>query len=153
MHQSILYQANLSVDTVLFPEMDSILDHLDENNIPWGIVTNKPSMLTVPLLQSMRLHDRAATIICADQVGAAKPDPLPILEACKKIDVEPANAVYVGDDERDVQAAHAAGMPCIALRCGYIRQGQNPDDWGADTVLDTTHGLKVWLDTNTIMMI
>lgn len=152
-HYMDIYQANLAVETVLFPEMETILSHLEENNIPWGIVTNKPSKLTVPLLESMRLYERAATVVCADTVGVPKPDPKPLLEACKAIGVEPSDAIYIGDDERDVQAAHAAGMPCVILRCGYIRQGQNPDDWGADTVLDTTQGLRVWLDKNTIMLI
>jgi len=141
-----IYLANIAVETTLFPEMDIILDQLEDNNTPWGIVTNKPSRYTLPLLQSLKLNGRAATIICADTAGASKPDPKPIHDACEAVGVEPADAIYVGDDERDVQAAHAAGMPCIALRCGYIRMGQNPDDWGADVVLDTTLGLKIWLD-------
>jgi len=141
-----IYQANLAVETTLFPGMDAVLDQLEERNIPWGVVTNKPSWLTTPLLGSLQLSERAASVICADTAGVAKPDPKPILDACEEIGVEPDNAVYIGDDERDVQAAHAAGMPCVALRCGYIRKGQNPDDWNADYVLDTTQGLRVWLE-------
>lgn len=140
-----IYLANVAVDTDFFPEMDVILDELDEKNVPWGIVTNKPSWLTEPLLKSMRLMDRAGTVICADKAGASKPDPKPLLDACKELGVEPAECLYIGDDERDVIAAHAAGMPCVILRCGYIRRGHNPDDWGADIVIDTTTGLRVWL--------
>lgn len=141
-----IYIDGLHVDTELFPEMDNILQTLENSNIPWGIVTNKPSWLTLPLLESMRLKDRATTIVCADTAGASKPDPKPMLDACREANVEPARAIYVGDDLRDVEAAHKAGIPCIALRCGYIRQGHDPDAWGADMVMDTTTELRRWIE-------
>jgi len=141
-----IYIENIPVETTLFPGMDNILDTLEGSNIPWGIVTNKPSWLTLPLLESMQLKDRATTIVCADTAGVSKPDAKPMLDACREASVEPSNTMYVGDDERDVVAAHNAGMPCIALRCGYIRQGHNPDDWGAELVMDTITELREWLE-------
>ena len=48
--------------------------------------------------------------------------------------------------QRDVVAAHSAGMPCIALRCGYIRRGHDPDEWGEDMVMDTTTELLHWVE-------
>ena len=140
-----IYKQNIHVETTLFPDMDEILATLETRNIPWGIVTNKPSWLTLPLLESMQLKHRATTIVCADTAGVSKPDPKPMLDACREASVEPHEAMYIGDDERDVEAAHNAGMPCIALRCGYIRLGQNPDDWGADIVMDTTIELRDWV--------
>ncbi len=148
-----IYMANIAIETTLFPEMDAILDRLEADNIPWGIITNKPSRFTLPLLKALKLFDRAATVICADTAGVSKPDPKPILDACAAVNVQPADAIYIGDDERDVQAAHNAGMPCIALRCGYIRRGHNPDDWGADMVLDTMQGLKHWLEEKSIILL
>lgn len=145
-----IYKQNIHVETTLFPMMDEILDTLEARDIPWGIVTNKPSWLTIPLLESMQLKDRAATITCADTVGIAKPNPKPMLNACMEINVEPEHVMYVGDDERDVEAAHNAGMPCIALRCGYIRQGHNPDNWGAEIVMDTTAELHRWIEEQTV---
>ncbi len=141
-----IYRDNLHVDTTLFPDMDRVLSILETGNIPWGIVTNKPSWLTLPLLTSMQLKHRAATVVCADTAGAAKPDARPILNACNEVGVAPQHGIYVGDDQRDVEAAHNAGMSCIALRCGYIRRGQNPDEWGADRVMDTLTGLLHWLE-------
>ena len=140
-----IYKNNIAVGTTLFDGMDGILSHLEERQIPWGIVTNKPSWLTLPLLNELNLSSRAATVICADTAGIAKPDPKPMLDACMEINIEPGSVMYVGDDERDVEAAHNAGMPCIAMRCGYIRQGQNPDNWGAEYVMDTAGELMQWL--------
>lgn len=144
-----LYIDEIHVDTTLFPEMDRILETLETNSIPWGVVTNKPSWLTLPLLESMQLADRATTIICADTAGVSKPDPKPMMDACEAAGVSPEKSMYVGDDQRDVDAAHNAGMPCIALRCGYIRRGHNPDDWGAEMVMDTTMELLEWVEQQT----
>jgi phosphoglycolate phosphatase len=144
-----IYQDNIANETVLFPHMDEVLDLLETRQIPWGVVTNKPSWLTTPLLEILSLSDRAEAVICADTAGVSKPHPKPVMDACEAVDVDPADAIYVGDDERDVIAAHAAGMPCIALRCGYIRRGQNVDNWGADMVMETTLELRQWLTQQT----
>ena len=141
-----LYLDEIHVDTTLFPNMDTILDTLETHQVPWGVVTNKPSWLTLPLMESMQLTSRASTIICADTAGASKPDPKPVLDACKAAGVQPSQSMYVGDDQRDVVAAHNAGMPCIALRCGYIRRGHDPDAWGADMVMETTTELLQWVE-------
>lgn len=147
LHQRFLeiYTENIHIETTLFPEMDRILKTLEENNIPWGIVTNKPSWLTLPLLKSMQLEDRATTIVCPDSAGASKPDAKPMIDACKKTCVEPEYTVYIGDDERDVIAAHNAGMSCIVLRSGYIQHGHDPEDWGAEIVMDSTTKLREWM--------
>jgi len=147
-----IYMENIHVETSLFPGMDEILTTLESRNVPWGIVTNKPSWLTLPLLESMQLKDRAASIVCADTAGVSKPDPKPMLDACIEVSADPKDVMYVGDDQRDVEAAHNAGMPCIAMRCGYIRRGHNPDDWGAEIVMDTTAELLQWVEqqTNTV---
>ncbi len=141
-----IYRHNLHIDTALFSDMDRILDMLEVAGIAWGIVTNKPAWLTLPLLESMQLQHRAATVVCADTAGAAKPDARPMLAACREADVVPGHCVYVGDDVRDVEAAHNAGMSCIALRCGYIRRGHDVDEWGADRVMDTPAELLHWLE-------
>jgi len=148
-----IYLANIAVETRLFDQMDAVLEILESNNIPWGIVTNKPSTYTLPLLQSLRLKDRAAAVVCADTAGQPKPHPKPLLDACETVGVEPGEAIYIGDDERDVQAARAAGMRCIILRCGYIRRGHDPKDWKPDIVLDTTHGLRTWMEKHAIMLL
>ena len=141
-----MYLDEIHVDTSLFPQMDIILDTLETHRVPWGVVTNKPSWLTLPLMESMQLKDRASPISCADTAGASKPDPKPVLDACNEAGVQPSQSMYVGDDQRDVVAAHNAGMPCIALRCGYIRRGHDPDEWGAELVMDTTTELLQWVE-------
>jgi phosphoglycolate phosphatase len=45
--------------------------------------------------------------------------------------------VYVGDDERDVQAGHAAGMTVVVARYGYLGNGRPPEEWGTALFVDS----------------
>ena len=61
------------------------------------------------------LVDVAST---SDDAQESKPAPDIVTAALKKAAVAPAEAVMIGDTEYDVDAAHKAGVPCVALRCG-----------------------------------
>ena len=76
----------------------------------------------------------------------SKPFPDPLLYAAQKLDVAPAEAVYVGDDERDIQAARAAGMPVLAAAYGYLGDGAPVESWGADAVVESASSIGRWLD-------
>ncbi len=137
-----LYLAGLAVDTRLFPGVDSLLHALESRAIPWGIVTNKPSRYTKPLLDQLALTERCTVAICPDHVAHRKPHPEPIYKACTTIDAEPVNTVYVGDHQRDIEAGRNAGNLTIAVSWGYIPADQDPLKWGADHVLDTPKALE-----------
>jgi phosphoglycolate phosphatase len=108
-----LYEKNLCVDTTLFPGMDSLLGRIEAGDIAWGVVTNKFERFARPLLAQMGLASRAGVIVGGDTCPKSKPFPQPLLFAAEKVGVAPSRALYVGDDERDVQAARAAGMPVV----------------------------------------
>ena len=71
-------------------------------------------------------------IISGDTTPFAKPHPEPLLEAARRLGVSPQHCVYIGDDERDVQAGRAAGMRTIAATYGYLGQDADVLSWGAD---------------------
>ena len=131
-----LYENNLCCDTVLFPGIAELINRLEQRNIIWGIVTNKAERFAKPLLQQLGYGARAACIIGGDTTGHLKPHPAPLLAAAQTIDMAPPSCVYVGDDERDIQAGRAAGMHTIAVRFGYLNGG-NPESWGADHVVSS----------------
>jgi phosphoglycolate phosphatase len=81
--------------------------------------------------------DRAACVICGDTTSYAKPHPAPMIEALSRMGVVAGNCVYVGDDERDVQAGQAAGMRVVVVRYGYLGNGRPPEEWGADGFVDS----------------
>ena len=131
-----IYENNLCCDTVLFPGMAELITRLEQRNITWGIVTNKAERFAIPLMQQLGYAARAACIIGGDTTGHMKPHPAPLLAAATAISIAPQSCVYVGDDERDIQAGRAAGMRTVAVRFGYLN-GSSPDHWGADVIVST----------------
>lgn len=121
-----LYEQNLSRNSTLFPGVSVLLDEIEDRGMAWGIVTNKVERFTFPLLRALRLLDRAACIVCGDTTPFAKPHPTPLVEAMSRIGTTAARCIYVGDDERDVQAGHAAGMSVVVVRYGYLGNGRPP---------------------------
>lgn len=130
-----LYESQICVDTRLFPGVGELLAELDRREIRWGIVTNKIERFTRPLLESLGLHQRAACVISGDSAAKPKPDAAPLLMACKRVSVPPAGSVYIGDDERDVQAGRAAGTRTVIASWGYLG-GTPVEEWGADAIID-----------------
>lgn len=128
-----LYGENVCVNSRLFIELDSISQVLDE--MLWGIVTNKPQSLTMPLLERLGLSGRTGCVVSGDRLPQRKPDPAPLRLAAAELGVEPTRCVYVGDAPRDIEAGRAAGMSTVAAAYGYIRPGEDLSVWGADVVM------------------
>lgn len=131
-----IYENNLARDSRLFPGIETLLDQIESRGLRWGIVTNKAERFTFPLLRALGLMERSGCVICGDTTPHAKPHPAPLLAASAVLQLQAGNCVYVGDDERDVQAARAAGMPAIVARYGYLGNGRPPELWGADHIID-----------------
>ncbi len=131
-----LYEANLCRETRLFDGMAQLIDALEARALTWGIVTNKAERFALPLMKLLGYGTRAACIIGGDTTGKMKPHPEPLYAAAKTIGIAPEHCLYVGDDERDIQAGRAAGMKTVAVRYGYLN-GSDPTTWGADAVVET----------------
>lgn len=136
------YLHHLADETRLFPGMDALLTHLESRGIPWGIVTNKPSLYTTPLLKALKLEHRCKVAICPDMVTHIKPHPEPMLKAAEVLGVSPDKCVYVGDHLRDIEAGKRAAMVTIAVNYGYIQDGDNPADWEADHLVNSVFELS-----------
>lgn len=136
-----IYEDNLARSSRLFPGVSALLEQIERRGLRWGIVTNKAERFTFPLLRALTLIERAACVICGDTTPNPKPHPAPLLAAAEKLGIPAQQCIYVGDDERDVQAGHAAGMPVVVARYGYLGNGKPPEQWGADGFIDTPAGL------------
>jgi phosphoglycolate phosphatase len=140
-----VYEQRLLQATEVFPAMAQVLQSLEAAGLRWGVVTNKAERFSLPLMQGLGLHGRAAALVCGDSTPHSKPHPEPLLEAARRLGVPPEQCVYVGDDVRDMQAGRAAGMPTLAASWGYLGQGEPVHAWGADAVLETPLQLLNWL--------
>ena len=141
-----VYQDNLCRDTRPFDGILAVLDALEASAMAWGIVTNKPSWLTDPLMAQLGLAERAGCVVSGDTTPTPKPHPAPILHACAQLGVPPAQCVYVGDAERDIEAGRRAGTATLAVRFGYLQDHEDPSAWGADGLIASPLGLLDWLD-------
>ena len=139
LHQRFLayYGDSLCVATTLFEGVLGLLASLEAEGIKWGVVTNKTSRYTLPVMATLGLGRRAACIVSGDSSPRPKPAADPLLLACTLAGALPARCLYVGDDLRDMQAARAAGMGAIAAAWGYLGDGLPLDAWGADAIIQS----------------
>ncbi len=140
-----IYRGALSEHTRLFPGMEAVLDELDSRGLKYGIVTNKAAWLTEPLLEQLQLRSRFVCVVSGDTTAERKPHPLPLLHAAALAGVAPQTCIYVGDAQRDVEAAHAAGMPALVANYGYLRPDEDSGAWGGDAYLQRPLDLLDWL--------
>lgn len=142
------YEHDVLRQTHVFDGIVAVLDTLRSHHIPWGIVTNKPKRFAEPLVaQMLELHD-AAVVIGGDTTPHPKPHPAPLLEAAKRMQIPANQFLYVGDDQRDIQAAHAANMVGMAAVWGYLGEA-TIDSWGADAIAQQPQDVWAWLKNTT----
>ena len=139
------YQQDLVADTVLFDGIVEVLHALAARGLPWGIVTNKLARFAEPLMAALELPVAPGVIVSGDTVGVAKPDPRPMLHAAQVLQVDPADCLYVGDAERDVEAGRAVGMKTLVALYGYLSATDQPAAWGADGLIAHPQEILDWL--------
>jgi phosphoglycolate phosphatase len=139
------YEACMTERTRAFDGVAELLDALAQLGLDWGVVTNKVERFALPLTQHMTLFASARAVVGGDTTPHAKPHPAPLLEAARRLDLPPAHCIYVGDDERDILAGHAAGMRTVAARYGYLGLKGDTLSWGAHAHIDTPLELLKWL--------
>jgi N-acetyl-D-muramate 6-phosphate phosphatase len=130
------YTKNICKGTVLFDGVIDVLNKLNDIKMPWGIITNKATRFTLPLIKELQQKyqfPQPHVVVCGDTTAYSKPHPEPMLYACECLDL-PANQHiwYVGDDIRDMHAAKAANMTSIAAAYGYLGEAEDINTWQAD---------------------
>jgi phosphoglycolate phosphatase len=141
-----LYENHIADSTRFFPNIENVLNKLDQQQVPWGIVTNKLTKHTLGLLKALNFEDRPGCIICGDSLTTFKPDPAPILHACQLLNEEPQHCVYIGDARTDVLASKAAGLCSLVALYGYINTDEeNPFAWLADGYIDHPEEIMNWI--------
>lgn len=139
-----LYAENIVVDTDLFQGMYPLLELLEQHDIPWGIVTNKPRGLSELLLDKLNLTTRCAVLVCPEDVAKTKPDPEPMYLAARILGINASDIIYVGDHPRDIDAGRNANMYTILAAYGYlpVEYRDNLEAWQADVIIHTVAELQ-----------
>lgn len=139
------YAAAIAVHTRLFDGVTALLEELGARGISWGIVTNKATVLTHPLVDHLGLRSGAKALVCGDTTPHIKPHPEPLLHAARAAGHAPETCWYVGDDLRDIQAGHAAGMYTVAAAWGYCGDAVPVESWQAHRIAAQPQDLQQWL--------
>jgi phosphoglycolate phosphatase len=140
-----LYVATDMAQTHAFPGVDALLASLERRGLAWGVVSNKAADLVARIVRRLGYAGRAAAVVGGDTLPQRKPDPAPVRYACATAGVDPARCVFVGDDPRDIQAGHGAGLFTVAAAWGYLG-GVDPWTWRPDAVAAEAGELADWLD-------
>jgi phosphoglycolate phosphatase len=139
------YEQGLLQSTQPFEGVSQLLAELERAGIPWGIVTNKATRFTAPIVAGLGLAQRAAVVVCGDTTPHSKPHPEPLFAAARAMGLPPEVVAYVGDDLRDAQAARAAGMAMVVATWGYLGLGEPVETWGGDALAQAPADVLAWL--------
>ncbi len=145
--QSMLdcYQHNVAQHSQLFTGISELLEHIEEQGLKWGIVTNKRKRFTLPLISALQLSERAACIISGDTTARSKPHPEPMLAACEQAEVAPENCIYIGDAIHDIEAGNSVNMTTLVALYGYLKHDDQPDSWGAHGMIESPEQISAWI--------
>jgi N-acetyl-D-muramate 6-phosphate phosphatase len=138
-HQRLLtiYNAHMGNHCRLFPGMENILMALKQQQLPWGIITNKPLCFSEPLMARLALRYPPCLLLCPDHVSLPKPDPEAIYLACRHLSCNADEIIYIGDHHRDIVCGNRAGSTTIAAAYGYIKPNEPVDQWQADYIANS----------------
>lgn len=139
------YQNHCAEKVCCFDGIEQTLEEIEQAGWQWGVVTNKFSNFTIPIMKKLGLYDRACVIISGDETGKLKPHPDNMLVALNKMRALPQETPYVGDDIRDSNVAQTLGMPFAAATWGYLRQDFPIDEWHTHLVAHHPQELIGWL--------
>jgi len=131
-----IYNDHMGKHCRLFPGMETLLQRINQQQLTWGIITNKPVRFAEPLIDMLSLTHPPELLLCPEHVSKPKPDPEPMELACKTVNCAPNEAFYIGDHIRDIDSGNAAGNTTIAVSYGYIKAQDNINEWGADFIVD-----------------
>ena len=135
-----IYQNNLCIKTKVFKSLRNLLRTFEKHFIKWGVVTNKPSRMTIPLFRELNLTCKY--IISGDTLAYRKPSPEPLILACNLMNIKTDDAIYIGDAKRDIEAGRTAGMKTICARYGYIKNEDNLESWDSDLIASSPSHLS-----------
>lgn len=142
------YENCMGTHSQLFEGTPQLLQKLQAEKLVWGVVTNKSQRFALPIVQSIPALKLADTVICGDTTPYSKPHPAPLLEAAKRMGIAPERCIYIGDDERDIAAAHAAGMQSVAAAYGYLGEAASVQAWNPHAIINSPIELTKLLGLN-----
>jgi 2-phosphoglycolate phosphatase len=137
-----IYYLHMGEHCVLFDGIYNLLTHISHKQLAWGVITNKPVRFAQPIMNGLKLPQQPDVLICPDHVVNTKPDPEPLIKACRQLNCQAHEIIYIGDHKRDIDCGINAGSATIAVSYGYIHESDNIKQWQADYIVH--HANEIW---------
>ena len=122
--------------TEIFDGIEEILTKLNNKQIKWGIITNKPRRFAENIVENKLGRFKVPFLICPDDVGVRKPEPQGLIHALELTNSIPEKSIYIGDHKIDITAGERAKMQTGAAAYGYIPLNDNVKNWDSDHVFN-----------------
>ena len=117
-----------------FPGVMEGLKALKAKGLPLGVITNKAGAFTSVLLDRSGLAPFMDVVVPGDLLPRPKPDPMPVIWACGRLDVSPADTLLIGDSVHDFKAGKSAGCKVFLVPYGY-NEGQDVRGLDCDAIV------------------
>lgn len=113
------HECQAATASTLAEGCESLLAWLDQRGVQRALITrnSRDSVATVLARHGMKFQ-----VLISREDGKFKPDPEPVLLACRRLGIVPADAWMVGDGYHDIEAGNAAGAPTVWISHGRVRQ-------------------------------
>ncbi len=127
------YRAALIVDTFVYPTISDTLHTLAASGRRMALVTNKPELPSIEILELLGLSSCFFTVVGGDTLPARKPDPAPLLLAMERCSVDRERVIMIGDTSIDTVSARRAGVLACGVGWGLgdreAARNADPDWW------------------------
>lgn len=130
------YREHLYTYTRPYPGVVDGLNALKKDGFQLACITNKAEAFTLPLLRAANLLDYFEMVLSGDSLPQKKPDPMPLLHACKHFQIEPHELLLIGDSLNDAIAARAAGCNIFCVPYGY-NEGRDVRELDCDAIVSS----------------
>ncbi len=135
--KEVLYRSEASKGVELLPGARRLLEHLHQAGFAQAIGSSAPPANLELILRITGIVRYFDVVISSEDTQRGKPDPQVFLLAAERLGIAPAQCVVFEDAVAGVQAARAASMKCVAVRCVGHHSEASLQQAGADLVVDT----------------
>jgi phosphoglycolate phosphatase len=122
------YGRNLNIKTKPFEGIPEMLDALKDRGLKMAILSNKPHELTKQCATKLLSNWNFDVVIGQRNGVPPKPDPAGALEVADRLNIPPADFLYVGDSGVDMKTAAASGMFPVGVLWGFRSMGELKDN-------------------------
>lgn len=146
--RAAIFKSHYLADVAPLPGARALVDRIRARGLLCAVVTSATKEEAYSLMVAAGVADMIPTIVTADDADQTKPDPDSVTAALEKLEVQPEEAIMIGDTPYDVAASRRAGVGMIGVRSG----GRSDRElFGAMAIYEDAAELSMHLESSPIL--